>query len=1260
MSVAITSYPPSYAALFSDDDIAYIFDSNVGNYVSYFKLTIVAPNTSPTVGQSFSLEFSDGTSQTFTFAALPSNANELPIKPPALSDSDYVLLLIEQLQNNYFLLQHCNFGTTSTPDPDRLFIYLKNNLKASGIVSNISPWGALLGVSPNASSLDTRILFWLQMLQGALYNNVNNAPFVSAFLNDGTAKINLSDIVKTQLLTSSSVPDILPCNASDGIKAEITARKFRLKYAETGIGQDPQYIQTAESITVILGGTGAYNADVHPSSILSASTPWAWLTHSPQLKPVTPLQPEFVSFVVQTPVPSGSVLIELKITDHNGAVTTSYISMAVLNNVQPGEKLLIPVGISSLGVLTSVPTALYYEVQIVDSQSFTALTTSKKYTVAKHTTKTRYFVFLNSLGGIDTLVCDSDIDMQLETDAQTAYRNGSPLYTQGLHGQLFTYCPSTTFKYQLATVFMAHCDFLWLQELNHATYAAEVRFCDPCGCAATISTCYYVPIVLSQFKSIPRDDIGLAKIQWTYEEAYTHERYPINPCLQPPFQPLCNNQEAVTIQCSASEIAHGNPTTPIGAFSEMLVTFAFADNGNYSDTVAYDEYEWSTDGGVTWDTGYVNSLNADLIVGCYPGDLDTLIFGFDNSASPPTYTVSIAISHQYDALTATILLSITAIVVFPSPIAITTFLNAYNSIIATYGQSAFRLAYSPPPSGYIDYFAWHSQYDDISVDTNNNTITIVHYTQANPIQICTICHATTLAQVDQVANTLAVGTHIVDINLLAFTYIPPTNVITGQPTSQFHYGNNSVLLVKHIIHFDNCPEKIAVYALSNIRNCQCYTLSNVGAGTVTNVTHGCCGNAPQANIDFVNLACEDADITIYPLANDTDPNNNIDTDSITITQQPHEGVAVVNANGSITYTAATPRTQGIFYLQYTVSDTDGNTDLSTVFITVNVCCAISITSINTDACNTSGYYELTITYSANNVLGSLSIGVGNSLFTNIVPTGIFTTHILGTGLLTPVIIYDANDPACYDTASYIAPTCPCASCKQYISNVVVSHPTTSNARNGWVEFQIDPQGSCTAPYTIKEIWVNACQLYNNGFLPGAGQPAPCSNWRNNFATDNAGNPTFVLMPPPANTFRINGLRYDNSGTGNPAGSQYRVLMQDANGCLSEQNFDITYNGLGCYQTIRLKRVYCDNAIPDKHFAELIVQHNRNAGNFKVEVDAIVTIASVPYNVAHYQIVTITKSGVTPGTNVQVRITDNAAPACTSVFNYVAPDCSLPS
>ncbi len=112
-----------------------------------------------------------------------------------------------------------------------------------------------------------------------------------------------------------------------------------------------------------------------------------------------------------------------------------------------------------------------------------------------------------------------------------------------------------------------------------------------------------------------------------------------------------------------------------------------------------------------------------------------------------------------------------------------------------------------------------------------------------------------------------------------------------------------------------------------------YTIGDGHGGTATatvSVTVTPVNDGPAAVNDAASTA-EDTAVTVAVLGNDTDP----DGDGLTVTTvgAPARGGAVVNPDGTITYTPAA-NYSGADNFSYTVSDSQGASATATVIVTV--------------------------------------------------------------------------------------------------------------------------------------------------------------------------------------------------------------------------------------------------------------------------------------------------------------------------------------
>jgi hypothetical protein len=119
-------------------------------------------------------------------------------------------------------------------------------------------------------------------------------------------------------------------------------------------------------------------------------------------------------------------------------------------------------------------------------------------------------------------------------------------------------------------------------------------------------------------------------------------------------------------------------------------------------------------------------------------------------------------------------------------------------------------------------------------------------------------------------------------------------------------------------------------ATSNIAPCQVFIGEGGGGDGGDDGNH-----MPTANFDGAETAMETA-VTIDILANDTDlDEDELDTASVVITQEPHKGTAVINPDGTVTYTPNEGVAGTMDTFNYTVDDVHGATsNIATVSVAI--------------------------------------------------------------------------------------------------------------------------------------------------------------------------------------------------------------------------------------------------------------------------------------------------------------------------------------
>ncbi|MDH3308253.1 MAG: Ig-like domain-containing protein, partial [Acidimicrobiia bacterium] len=201
---------------------------------------------------------------------------------------------------------------------------------------------------------------------------------------------------------------------------------------------------------------------------------------------------------------------------------------------------------------------------------------------------------------------------------------------------------------------------------------------------------------------------------------------------------------------------------------------------------------------------------------------------------------------------------------------------------------------------------------------------------------------------------------------------------------------------------------------------------------------------PVANDDSANTS-EDIAKIIDVLANDSDPNGNIDPTKVTVTVDPSQGTATPNPDGTITYTPAL-NTNGADSFTYRVCDTTSPTPLcDTATVTVNVVAvddppnAVDDT-VDTDK-NTAATWNLVVndTDPENNLDPTTLDVLSGPTKGNLVNNG------NGTVTYTPNTGYSGADSFTYEVCDTSSPTPLCNTATVSITVNSVNEPPVANA-----------------------------------------------------------------------------------------------------------------------------------------------------------------------------------------------------------------------
>jgi len=158
-----------------------------------------------------------------------------------------------------------------------------------------------------------------------------------------------------------------------------------------------------------------------------------FLTWVPTVKSVTPVQEEYLSFFVYD---TNQATLKMRVKCYyDDAATSTYVAFTEFNCVK-GFLYQFPVGPTHAGVLAHdvTKTLVKYEVTLLNFID-TPISETRTYVLTAALPFTRYFLYLNSVGGFDTLLCTGRGSTEAKVE-KTVVQKHLPMDYNALDGEL--------------------------------------------------------------------------------------------------------------------------------------------------------------------------------------------------------------------------------------------------------------------------------------------------------------------------------------------------------------------------------------------------------------------------------------------------------------------------------------------------------------------------------------------------------------------------------------------------------------------------------------------------------------------------------------------------------------------------------------------------------------------------------------------------------------------------------------------------------
>lgn len=527
MALSVVTQPPQN--VLAKDPVVYCFQADN---------LIATPGTSATITFTYPAAGDAGTTTYFTINWGNGNISTvlLPARPGATSDADYTALMILAAETDPYIAFNCTVypdGTSNT----KFYITTNNpGYPNVAITASSLPIGGWLiqtvagtAATYNNTNIAAAVLIEDDYLSGNFQNKTPKPLLYPINSTTQTCCIDVSKILSQYLLANNNMPDVPACNQSSITQNTVTNKRYQVKFYQQ-TNNTPGIVGQTQIARAIYGGMGFLNQYYNQHPIVNGGLrSGQFLTHMPTDKITTTCAPEYLTYYVESPSTT-AIYVQVTAYDPNTSITFGATNLEA-TNVQQGETYLIPVNPQVTNVIGALPNATHYTITITD-QTNTPISETRTYHIAPHTKITRYFMLLNSLGGIDTIITDTDRLQTITSGIQEGIRSVPWNYTP-YEGLFYTFQPSINRQYALQTDFTRRCDAEYFQELILQNgWMCEVKYCGCCTCPDPLDGCIYIPIIVTNDLKITEDD-GIFRINWQYKEAFSSTSYNIQDCTQP-------------------------------------------------------------------------------------------------------------------------------------------------------------------------------------------------------------------------------------------------------------------------------------------------------------------------------------------------------------------------------------------------------------------------------------------------------------------------------------------------------------------------------------------------------------------------------------------------------------------------------------------------------------------------------------------------------------------------------------------------------
>jgi len=448
---------------------------------------VITPGNEPGVGDIIEIASNWGFTLTFTFVASNPSTNELTAYSSGTLAA-YIAQLIAELQQNYVIGTF--FDLADTSPLGYTFGSITLSKRDSGIINLSGNTGGFSVVHSNVvidPVYRPNFSFILELYVEQPYNSGNYGKATSQLANavfnpvpnaDSQADVYINDVLYSFLTFD------FPQLPADNILAKLcTNIQVRCWLRITEAYGNPVTVQPWSQSLYRFGfgvkGTikdSEYNQAYDPSPA-AGPTVNKFMTRCPD-KEVLPNQPEWLTYR-RDDVAINNILIKVTFADGTlySAGTAPQINKSTLDAVSgENDVIMIEAGYAQLGLdaLPSSSPVAKWEIQFLDAANDTLYKPKVYYLKDQPFLYVRYFIFQNSLGGVDTLRCTGTLTKLHKVEREKSYRAREFTF-QNPQRLVISTVTDEEMMYELNTghIKKAYADYL--QEFLRSEYVYEYK-----------------------------------------------------------------------------------------------------------------------------------------------------------------------------------------------------------------------------------------------------------------------------------------------------------------------------------------------------------------------------------------------------------------------------------------------------------------------------------------------------------------------------------------------------------------------------------------------------------------------------------------------------------------------------------------------------------------------------------------------------------------------------------------------------------------